>query len=99
MRRRQSGFSMCLLSGLLLLCLACLEIPEMSALNDDVSNDFTILTTDLSGSLVVVQVRVTHIEAGGRPAVLAVALRSSAVELTSGRAPRDLLSLYSLWRT
>ena len=47
MRRTQSGFSMCLLSGLLLLCLACLEIPEMSALNDDVSNDFTILTTDL----------------------------------------------------
>ena len=34
--------SKCLLVGLLLLCVACLELPEMSALNDNASNDFTI---------------------------------------------------------
>jgi hypothetical protein len=92
--------SRCLLLGLLLLCVACLELPEMSALNDNASNDFTILRAASPSSVVVVAVRVVDSETEGLSTISAAAsASSSAFEFTSERAPRNLLSLHSLWRT
>ena len=92
--------SRCLLGGLLLLCVACLELPEMSALSDDSSNDFTILSTASPSSVVVVAVRVADTEKEGSSTVSAAApASSSAFEFTSERALRNPLSLHSLWRT
>jgi hypothetical protein len=91
---------MWLLGGLLFLCLACLEIPEMNSLSDDTSNDFTIVTTGLVASVAVVVVRVSDTEADG-PITISAAAResSSASTFLSQRASRDVLALHSLWRT
>jgi hypothetical protein len=91
---------MCVVTGLLLLSLACLEIPEMSALKDDVSNDFTFLRTDSASSIVVVEVRVADTEMERVSTISAAAPAcSSAFEAASDSVPRDLLALHSLWRT
>jgi hypothetical protein len=91
---------MCLLGGLLLLCLACLELPEMSALHDDVSNDFTMLTAASSVAFVVTQVRVTMIRNEGRRITSAFAATfCPPIEFERGRTPQELLLLYCIWRT
>jgi hypothetical protein len=91
---------MALVSGLLLVCLAFLEFPEMSSLRDDTSNDFTILTTD-SGHLPVIGDRRVTGSQSKRPALILVAARErpSASDCSLRRAPQDLLALYSLLRT
>jgi hypothetical protein len=100
MARRQSNVWMILLSGLLLFCLAFLEFPEMSALEDDTSNDFTILTTDSGRLPVFLDLRVTTSKTESRVLIFAdVAKRLSASELSPTHAPQDLLPLYSIWRT
>ena len=100
MRRRQSALSMCLLAGLLLPCLACLEIPEMSVLKDDVSNDFTVLRTASAHSAAVIEVRAADGGTNGLSTVpTAVPASSPASQFPSGRTPRDPLVLHSLWRT
>jgi hypothetical protein len=97
---RRSGLSRCLLGGLLLLCIACLELPEMSALNDDASNDFTILSIASPSSVVAVVAPVADTETEGPSTVSAAApASSSAFAFTSERALRNPLSLHSLWRT
>ncbi len=91
---------MCLLSAFLLLCLACLEIPEMSALNDDVSNDFTFLRTDSNSSIAVVEARAAGTKNESSPKLPpAPPVSHSTFKPISNPAPRDLLALHSLWRT
>jgi hypothetical protein len=92
--------SMCLFSGILGLCLVCLEIPEMSALNDDTSNDFTFLRATSANVTVVVAARAAETGAGASSSIAAaVPLQAPAFESPPELAPRDLLALHSSWRT
>lgn len=100
MRARHGGLSVCLLSGLLFLCLACLEIPEMSTLTDDVSNDFAILTTPSATAAVVVRTGIAHTEQ--IEAEASRQLHAASPQRTrpgAGPPSRNLLALHSLWRT
>jgi hypothetical protein len=101
MPSKRRGFSFVLVSGLLFLCLACLEIPEMSTLTDDVSNDFTFLNHGSSAREVVACAKKAHttlahqlrITQRREPALETVA------EATTHLESRDLLALHSLRRT
>jgi hypothetical protein len=92
--------SIYLVASLLFLCLACLEIPEMSTLTDDVSNDFTILIHGSDSSEAIVCVKAAEAKRE-RPA--AAPKIEFATQPTAGPATqpgsRDLLALYSLRRT
>jgi hypothetical protein len=100
MDAKRKGLFFVLVSAFLFLCLACLEIPEMSTLTDDVSNDFTILTHGSSASEIIVcseqaeakpQQLVTP--QPREPAFRTIALPQSQV------GSRDLLALHSIRRT
>lgn len=101
MKASRSGLSICMLSGFLLLCLACLEIPEMSTLTDDVSNDFAILTIPGQTPAVVMHVNAfeirrhatAHVIFQHAPAFIA------CVEPIVQQNPPDLLALHSFRRT
>lgn len=100
MRAKHGGLSIWLLSGLLFLCLACLEIPEMSTLTDDVSNDFTILTTPSASAAVVVRTAIAdteQIETDASRRIQVVSPRRTRPG--AGPPSRNLLALHSLWRT
>lgn len=89
-----------LVSVLLFLCLACLEIPEMSTLTDDVSNDFTFLTHGSTATEIVISASET--EATPRESTGAHRQKSPSdvVAVSIFRPPsRDLLALNSLRRT
>jgi hypothetical protein len=89
-----------LLAGLLFLCLACLEIPEMSTLTDDVSNDFTILThgSDSSECIACVQaVEANREQPIATQQIEFVAPPTARPAMQPGSS--DLLALYSLRRT
>jgi len=91
--------SIWLLGGLLVLCLACLEIPEMNSLGDDTSNDFTFSTASAVASAAVVAVPVSDTEADGSITISAAAQESSSLSFNCQSASRDVLALHSLWRT
>jgi hypothetical protein len=100
MRTKNTGVSICLISTLLFLCLACLEIPEMSRLNDDVSNDFTILTTPSHATSTDAKIRSVEAKRENADALS----RLHSVTFATGARPerpehRDLLALHSFWRT
>jgi len=87
-----------------LLCLALLEFPEMSALEDDTSNDFTILTTDSGRLPAIVELRLTAAGRESRAPIFTEPVESSSEsdcgsESVPALPPRDLYSLYSVWRT
>jgi hypothetical protein len=96
--RRRIAF-MCLVSGLLLLCLAFLEFPEMSSLHDDTSNDFTFLTTDSGRLPVIAEFRVTSGKQESRTPVRILPDWRYVSRFTSADPSQDFLTLYSLWRT
>lgn len=101
-RGKRISLWICLLGGLLFLCLACLELPEMHSLRDDTSNDFTILATTTSvASVVAVAVRIsdTQTDLPAANPVLAPLKWISVSVLPGESAPRDLLILHSFWRT
>lgn len=100
MKRKRGEVSILLLSGLLFLCLACLEIPEMSTLTDDVSNDFTILAAPSATAAVVVRTGIADTEQ--IEAEASRQLRVASPRRTrpgAGPPSRNLLALHSLWRT
>lgn len=90
-----------MLSGFLLLCLACLEIPEMSTLTDDVSNDFAILT--IPGQTPAIVMHVNAVAGRQHTTAHVIFLRTPAfvayVELGVRQNPPDLLALHSFRRT
>lgn len=95
---------MFLLSGLLLLCVPFIEFPEMAALEDDTSNDCTILTTDSGRLPAIVDLRAgLRVASGERkyrgPIFTSWPERLSPSEPNGGRQSRDLLLLDSVWRT
>jgi len=101
MIRRYNGSYIWLLAGLLFLCLACLEIPELSRLTDDVSNDFTILiavsaAASEPASSPDTQKTAPVVFAGTQPAAF-LSARSAFDPHRPGQ--RDLLTLHSLRRT
>jgi hypothetical protein len=97
---KRKGPCVYLLAGLLFLCLACLEIPEMSTLTDDVSNDFTILRHGSDSAEVIARAKKVE-QAREQPA--AVRQIEFATEPATRPATRpgsrDLLALHSLRRT
>lgn len=101
MNATRSGISIWVLSGFLLVCLACLEIPEMSRLTDDVSNDFTILTTSPHAPAAGMHANAVEIRLA--TAAHTVQLRTPAargfVEPGVRQNRQDLLALHSFWRT
>lgn len=97
---KRKGFLFVLVSVLLFLCLACLEIPEMSTLTDDVSNDFTILPHNAGATEMVVSARET--EVAPRHHTLGCRHESPAFGFAAPiflPGARDLLALHSLRRT
>jgi hypothetical protein len=89
--------------GLLVVCLAGIELPEFLTLTNDTSNDFTISLTSLEDAAplqihaadakpydaAAVPRRPGHTDYGFRAALDTIAWRN----------PRDLLALHSFWRT
>lgn len=96
---KRKGVFFVLVSALLFLCLACLEIPEMSTLTDDVSNDFTILTHGSNGPEVVV---CTEKAQATPQRLVAPRPRGTAFHTIALPQPRlglrDLLALHSIRR-
>ena len=89
-----------LVAGLLFLCLACLEIPEMSTLTDDVSNDFTILIHGSDSSEAVACDKAAEAKRGQPAAAPKIEFATErTVGLETQPGSRDLLALYSLRRT
>lgn len=103
MSAKQRRFLFVLVSALLLLCLACLEIPEMSTLTDDVSNDFTILVHGSSATQIVVCAKLARTISPQPAAAKSVEFGQFAVEKATEEVAhpcsRDLLALHSLRRT
>ena len=103
MSSRRKGLFFVLVSVLLFLCLACLEIPEMSTLTDDVSNDFTILTHGSSATQIVVCAKLAHTISTQPAAAKSVEFSEFVVEKVAEEAApqssRDLLALHSIRRT
>jgi hypothetical protein len=100
MDSKRKGLFFVLVSGLLFLCLACLEIPEMSTLTDDVSNDFTILTHGSSSTEVIVCANQTQTVSRQSVAHRRAEFSFSAIEIsTIPPESRDLLALHSIRRT
>lgn len=99
MNAKHREFSICLLSGILFLCLACLEIPEMSSLTDDVSNDFTILTTPSATSTLVIRTgaNTEQVETDASRRVQVVSPRRTRPG--AGPPSRHILTLHSIRRT
>lgn len=97
---RQGGLCIYLLAGVLFLCLACLEIPEMSTLTDDVSNDFTILTHGSDSSEVVVCVKAAEQVRERTAAAQQIEFAAQPIARPATQpGSRDLLALHSLRRT
>ena len=101
MIRRYNGSYIWLLAGLLFLCLACLEIPELSRLTDDVSNDFTIL---IAVNAAASEPAPSPDAQKAGPAVFAGTQPPAFLSVRSAFDPhrlgeRDLLAIYSLRRT
>jgi hypothetical protein len=89
-----------LVSVLLFLCLACLEIPEMSTLTDDVSNDFTILTHGSSATEIVVSAKQTEATPKEPTDANRQESASDSVAVPIFRlSSRDLLAFHSIRRT
>jgi hypothetical protein len=100
MTMKRRGLLFCLVSGALFLCLSCLEIPEMSTLTDDVSNDFTILTYGVSASGVVAYAKKRQKAPKQRTGTQSPEpFPQQAAVLTIQPGSRDLLALHSLRRT
>src|SRR5438552_1350039 len=82
---------------MLVFTLACSELPELTALMDNPSNDFTVLPP-ASAAVTVVAAQVTVnfcvSQAAVHPAFVEAPQHESAF-----RGPRDILALYSLLRT
>lgn len=98
--RKEKGLSVYLLAGLLFLCLACLEIPEMSTLTDDVSNDFTILRHSSDSVEVIARAKKVEQVREQPAAVQQVEFAAQLAALPATRpGSRDLLALHSLRRT
>jgi hypothetical protein len=97
---RHRGSSVCVVAGLLFLCLACLEIPEISTLTDDVSNDFTILIRGSDSSEAIVCVKAAEAKRGQPAATQQIEFVPLPIVRTATRpGSRDLLAFYSLRRT
>lgn len=97
---RQKGMFLFAVCGLLFLCLACLELPEMSTLTDDVSNDFTILTHGSDSSEVVVCVKAAEVERKQPASIRQIEFSALPTPRpTPEPGSRDLLALHSLRRT
>jgi hypothetical protein len=100
MNAKHREFSICLLSGILFLCLACLEIPEMSSLTDDVSNDFTILTTPSATSTLIIRTGIANTERVKTDASRWVQVVSPRrTRPGAGPPSRHILTLHSIRRT
>ena len=87
------------LVGLVLLVstLACSELPELTILMDNPSNDFTVLPSSSAAVTVVaaqVTINVCVSQAAVHPAFVEASQHESAF-----RGSRDILALYSLLRT
>ena len=97
---RQKGTFLFAVCGVLFLCLACLELPEMSTLTDDVSNDFTILSHGSDSSEVVVCVKAAEVERKQPTSIQQIDFSARpAARPTAAPGSRDLLALHSLRRT
>jgi hypothetical protein len=91
-----------LLSSLLFVCLACLELPEMSRLVDDASNDYTNLTSLRTTSAVARAVQVVESDGCvGRLAERREGLSRAVLQMERLERPEssDRLALQSTWRT
>jgi len=89
-----------MLAGLLFLCLACLEIPEMSTLTDDVSNDFTILRHSSDSVEVIASAKKVERVREQPAAVQQIEFAAQPAARPATRpGSRDLLALHSLRRT
>jgi hypothetical protein len=89
--------------GILLVCLAVIELPELITLTNDTSNDFTTFLQSSSASLVV-HISVAHQqEAPGATPLLILNRRNdrflAVVDTGRTQTPRDPLELHSFWRT
>lgn len=89
--------------GILVVCLAGIELPELLTLTNDTSNDFT---TSLVSSKAASAVPIHSADSQQRNAGRSVLHRAYAYYCfpttfnpTSWQSPRDLLALHSLWRT
>ena len=99
---KRASIGALLLMGVLVFTLACLEIPELSHLTDDISNDFTVSVHDTGAVVEAVDVKPAIpskpavMGLGNRQATSSTVLRERAVVVHSSR---DLLHLYSIRRT
>lgn len=89
--------------GLLAVCLAGMELPELLTLTNDTSNDFTTFLTSAK-TAATVHVYVTHNQQEKTGAVHHVDYPDDCFPavldtVTVTRQPRDLLVLHSFWRT
>jgi hypothetical protein len=103
MRSNHKGLLFLAVAGLLFVCLACLEIPEMSTLTDDVSNDFTILIHGSSATQSVVCAKLAHTvtpqASASKRIDFSEFVAETATEEIAHPGSRDLLALHSLRRT
>jgi hypothetical protein len=102
-KTRQKGWALLLLIGLVSLCVACIEAPEMLTLTDDVSNDFTILPSVEEASAVV-EIRVADNRQENAEAVRDPRYHGYHTSLVWDERVNcvsscDLLALHSFWRT
>lgn len=104
MTGRQNRWLLWAICGLLVICLAGIELPEFLTLTNDTSNDFTtsLISSEASGSI---QIDVADSQEHGnlcasvpRPALTCYCLCAALDPLTR-RNSRDLLALHSSWRT
>jgi hypothetical protein len=100
MNRRRNGVVFFLLSGFLFVCLACLELPGMSRLADDASNDYTNLTTLRSTSAVAAAFQVAENDGSLGPFAERQEGSPRSLVRPIERFPScDRLALQSTWRT
>jgi len=89
--------------GVLVICLAGIELPELLTLTNDTSNDFTTSLTSSEASAPV-QIRVADSHRYDAGAAALCLLRGSYIfpatlDGLARRSARDLLVLHSFWRT
>jgi hypothetical protein len=106
MTARQNRCLLWVLCGILVVCLAGIELPELLTLTNDTSNDYSTFLTAQKAS-VTVQTRVTQANQGNAGAAVpridyvhyVPDGLLTLVDTVTSPSSHDLLVLHSFWRT
>jgi hypothetical protein len=101
---RQNRCLLWVVCGVLLVCLAGTELPELLTLTNNTSNDFTTFLSSSKATPAIHIAVVDHQQKDCCPKPLLILNRSdhcflAILDIVTARSSRDLLELHSFWRT